>query len=129
MINKIPFFLSSSFFSSFVAIICKNMVIAIKSNILILKSVVKINGLMIAPKPINKHKFTILDPVIFPNSKSVSFRLAEIIPVMISGSAVPTAMIVIPIKLSDNPNFPAMDTALSTIKSAPNFSPNKPTII
>ena len=93
-----------------------------------LKSVANTNGLISAPNPINKHKFKILEPDIFPRSKSVLFFLADIIPVIISGRAVPIATTVIPINLSDSPKFSAIITELSTTKSAPNFSPNMPKI-
>ena len=69
-----------------------------------------------------------LDPVKFPINKSVSFFLPAIIPVIISGNAVPIATIVIPINFSDSPSFVAIDILLFTTKSDPNFSPNIPTI-
>ena len=106
----------------------KSIVIAIKTNILILKSEVNTRGLIMAPNPINKHKFRILEPEILPNNKSVSFFLAAIIPVIISGKAVPTATTVIPINRSDKPSFWAMRIELSTTKSEPNFNPNIPKI-
>ena len=45
----------------------------------LLKSVANVKGLMTAPIPTNKHKFMILEPDIFPNNKSVSSFLADII--------------------------------------------------
>ena len=129
IINKNPHFLLSTFLGLKVAINCKNIVTAIKINILSLKSVANIKGLIAAPNPTKKQRFKILEPDIFPNNKSVSFLLADIIPVMISGRAVPAATIVIPINLSDNPNLLAIITELSTTKSEPNFNPKIPKII
>ena len=83
---------------------------------------------MIAPNPINKHKLKILEPIIFPSNKSDSFFLAAIIPVIISGKAVPIATIVIPINRSDKPSASAIKIELSTTKSEPNFNPSIPKI-
>ena len=71
-IKKIPTSLFNSFFLFLVAIYCKRIVITIKTIILLLKSGINTKGFITAPKPINKHKFKILDPVIFHNNKSVS---------------------------------------------------------
>ena len=116
-INKTPLFLSNSFLLFIVVIICKNIVTNININKLPLKSVANVKGFITAPKPISKHKFNIFDPVIFPSSKSGSPLLADIIPVIISGNAVPIATIVIPINLSDKPKVSAIIIALSTTKS------------
>ena len=94
----------------------------------ILKSLINVKGLIIAPKPINTHKFIIFEPITFPTNNSVSFFLADIILVIISGKDVPIATIVIPINLSVNPNLLAISIELSTTKSAPNFKPNIPKI-
>ena len=61
-----------------------------------------------------------------PSNKSDSSLFADIIPVIISGNAVPTATMVIPINLSDKPKLSAIKIELSTTKSDPNFSPNIP---
>ena len=129
MIKMIPLFLSNSLFLLDVVINCKSIVTTMRSINALLKSVANVKGFITAPKPISKHKFKILDPVIFPSNKSASPLLADIIPVIISGSAVPIATIVIPINLSDNPKFSAIIIALSTTKSEPNFNPNIPRII
>ena len=95
---------------------------------LLLKLAVNLKGLIIAPSPTSKHKFKILEPVILPSNKSDSSLFADIIPVIISGNAVPTATMVIPINLSDKPKLSAIKIELSTTKSDPNFSPNIPKI-
>ena len=127
--NNIPVFLFNSPFLFKVVINCKIIVTNIKMIMEILKFVANTNGLIIAPIPTNKHKFIILDPIIFPNNKSVSLFLADIIPVVISGRDVPIATIVIPINPSDNPIAFAISTELSTTKSAPNFNPSIPKIM
>ena len=86
-------------------------------------------GLITEPIPINKVRLIILEPTIFPKNNSFSFFLAEIIPVIISGRAVPTAIMVIPIKLSEKPKSLAIKVALFTTKSEPNLRPNKPSTI
>ena len=112
MIIKInPFPLLNSLFLFIIANNCKNIVTAININILILKSDAYIKGFITAPKPINKQRFRIFDPDMFPNNKSVSPLLADIIPVIVSGNAVPIAIIVIPINFSDIPTLPAIPTA------------------
>ena len=108
---------------------CNTIVTAIRISRLLLNCASKNRGLIDAPRPINKNKFIILEPVIFPSNKSVSPLLADIIPVTISGSAVPTATIVVPIKLSDHPKLCAIKTLFSTTKSAPYLSPNKPNMV
>ena len=124
-----PLFLSNSLFLLNIAINCRSIVITMRSISALLKSVANVKGLMTAPIPTNRHKFIILEPDIFPNNKSVSSFLADIIPVIISGKAVPIATIVIPMNRSDNPKLLAIVTELSTTKSAPNFSPKIPNII
>lgn len=93
---------------------------------LVLKPVEYVNGLIIAPIPISKHKFKIFEPEIFPNNISVLSLFADITPVIISGNAVPIATIVIPINFSVNPSLLAINIELSTTKSDPNFNPNTP---
>ena len=55
------------------------IVTAIKISRLLLNCASKNRGLIDAPRPINKNKFIILEPVIFPNNKSVSPLLADLV--------------------------------------------------
>ena len=128
-IKKIPLFLSNSIFLFIVDINSNNSVITININKLPLNLVVNVKGFITAPNPINKHKFKMLEPDIFPNNRSVSSFFAATIPVIISGKDVPIATIVMPINLSDHPISCAISIKLSTTNSEPNFNPNIPKII
>ena len=113
-IKKVPTNLFTLLLLTKIPINCNITVIVIKITKLLLNSALKDNGLIDAPNPINKNKFIIFEPVIFPNNKSVSHLLADIMPVTISGSAVPKATIVAPIKLSDQPKLLAIIMLFST---------------
>lgn len=126
IISIYPCFLFSLFSLFIVVITCKKIVISINIITLILKLLEYVNGLITAPIPINKHKFKIFEPDTIPNNISVLSFFAAIIPVIISGNAVPIATIVIPINFSVKPSLPAIKVELSTTKSAPNFSPSTP---
>ena len=64
-------------------------------------SKVKFKGVITAPIPIISNKFNAQDPIKFPMAKSVSFFITAIIEVTNSGVAVPIAITVKPITLSE----------------------------
>ena len=79
--------------------------------------------------PRMKKTLKMFEPIIFPTAISFSFFIDALIDVTISGSDVPTATMVKPIKSSERPNFSAIPTAASTVTLPPKITPAKPSII
>ena len=99
------------------------------THISIILSVINEIGLIAAATPKIKRMLNTLDPTTFPTAISSSFFLAAASDVASSGSEVPHATMVSPIRVSDTPKNPAKSTAPSTTQSPPNCTATAPPTI
>ena len=106
-----------------------NILIIINTNISIIALISTIIGDIAALAPKINKILKIFEPTTLPNARSFSPFFEATTEVTNSGSDVPIATIVNPIKVSLHPNYSAISVALFTTRSPPHTIPARPIII